>query len=89
LCGAPPLAGGCSGEAIPPPLGSNAREPRLADSLNREFSARIAAAQERFDRSAEGATSALRGLPVAITLLTLLGAVLAFVGLQLRIQEYR
>ncbi len=82
-------AGGSFGEAIRLAVGSNAREPRLADSLNREFSTRIAAAQERFDRSAEGATSALRGLPVAITLLTLLGAVLAFVGLQLRIQEYR
>jgi len=82
-------AGGSFGEAIRLAVGPNAREPRLADSLNRDFSARIAAAEKRFERSAEDATSAMRGLAAAITLLTLLGVVLAFVGFQLRIQEYR
>lgn len=63
--------------------------PAPADSVNREFDARIAAAQRRFERSAGDATSALAGVTLGSTLLVALAAGLAMAGLQQRINEYR
>jgi hypothetical protein len=60
-----------------------------SDALNDGLSAQITAAQRRFDAPARDASSALRGLPFGITLVTLACAGLALVGLGRRINEYR
>ncbi len=58
---------------------------QLSDQLDRE----IAAANTRFERAAGDAASALRGLGLAIPLITVLVAVLLLLGLRQRINEYR
>jgi hypothetical protein len=62
---------------------------RISDQLSANLDRRIAAAQERFERSADDASSALSGLWLAIPLITVLAAALALLGLRQRINEYR
>jgi hypothetical protein len=61
----------------------------LSENSSRDLGQQITAAQNRFDRSAADATSALGGLGFAIPLITVLAAALALVGLRERINEYR
>jgi hypothetical protein len=75
-------------DAVNLAVGSGATEVSLSDELNSGLGQQIAAAQQRFDRSAHDATSALGGLWLAIPLLTLLFASLALYGLRQRINEY-
>jgi hypothetical protein len=82
-------AAGRFGDAVRLAAGRDARVPALATALDRGFGTRIAAAQQRFVRSARAATSALGGLGVTIAVLLLLAAVLAVAGLLQRIGEYR
>jgi hypothetical protein len=70
-------------------VGQNAREAVLFARLDDGLRAQLAAARERFQRSANDATSALDGLAVAIPLLVVLAALLALYGLQQRVKEYR
>lgn len=60
-----------------------------ADLLNRNLVGQIAAAQRRFAADAADATASVRGLPVAIPLLSVLAAALALIGLRQRLNEYR
>jgi hypothetical protein len=64
-------------------------EAQLADRLNGALSTQIAAAQHRFERARSDATGDLAGLSVAIPVVTVLCAILALLGLQQRIREYR
>ena len=66
------------------------RAPAPRADANREFAARVAAAQRRFERSAADETSALAGVVLGIALLGALAACgPAVAGLQQRISEYR
>lgn len=78
-------AGGDFSGAISAAVGA----PAPAADVNREFAARIAAAQRRFERSAADETSALAGVVLGIALLGALAAGLAVAGVQQRISEYR
>ena len=72
--------------------GALALEPRTAaisDQLGDDLHGQIVAAQARFDHAAADATSALKGLSVAIPVITVLAAVAALLGLRQRINEYR
>jgi hypothetical protein len=60
-----------------------------ADRVSASLVDQVAAAQGRFERSADDATSALSGLSLAIGLLMALAAGLTLVGLRLRLSEYR
>jgi hypothetical protein len=60
-----------------------------SDHLSAGLTQRITTAQQRFERSAADAASALSGLGLAIPLITVLAAVLALLGLRQRINEYR
>ena len=60
-----------------------------ANRLSSDLASRIRVAQSRFARSASDATSALAGLSVGGGVLITLAAVLALVGLRMRINEYR
>jgi hypothetical protein len=82
-------ADGQFGDAVRQAVGVGSREAAVADRLDRHFSALIAAAQARFERSAGDARSALDGLAIAIPFLLALCAALALVGLQTRLNEYR
>jgi hypothetical protein len=77
------------GDAVRVAVGRRALVPGLADALDRGFGTRIAAAQQRFERSAHAATAAARGLTVAIIVFVLVAAVLAVFGIQQRVDEYR
>jgi hypothetical protein len=68
---------------------ANTREAALGDRLNRGFGAQINAAQKRFDTAASDARTSLRGLTVGIPLLIVACVVLALVGLETRLKEYR
>jgi hypothetical protein len=61
----------------------------ISQRLSGQLGDQISAAQARFERSASDAASALSGLWLAIPLVTVLAAALAFLGLRLRIIEYR
>ena len=61
----------------------------ISQRLSGQLGDQISAAQARFERSASDAASALSGLWLAIPLVTVLAAALAFLGLRLRINEYR
>ncbi|HYB26281.1 MAG TPA: hypothetical protein VEF89_06690 [Solirubrobacteraceae bacterium] len=77
--------GGQLGQAITvgPQAGS------ISEQLSARLVAGIAAAQNRFTRSAADAASALSGLWLAIPLITAVAAALALLGLRQRINEYR
>jgi hypothetical protein len=61
----------------------------MSDQLGDELTRRIGAAHARFATAARDAASALDGLALAIPLVTVIAAVLAFLGLRQRINEYR
>jgi hypothetical protein len=61
----------------------------ISDGLGHGLQTRIGAAQNRFERSAADASSALSGLGLAIPLVTALAGVLVLLGLRQRINEYR
>jgi hypothetical protein len=75
--------------AYPPATRLADIEAVVFDRLDSDLNAQIGAAQARFQRSANDATSALNGLGVAIPVLVVLAALLALFGLQQRINEYR
>jgi hypothetical protein len=81
-------ANGKFSDAVNLAVGAAATEVSLSDALNSGLGQQIAAAQHRFDRAANDATSALGGLWLAIPLLTLLFASFALYGLRQRINEY-
>jgi hypothetical protein len=76
---------GQPGEAIAQAPGVAA----ISQRLNGELTDEIGAGQGRFNRAASDAASALGGLWLAIPLITVLAAALAFLGLRQRINEYR
>jgi hypothetical protein len=76
---------GQPGAAIAQAPGVAAISQRLSGGLTDE----INAADARFARAASDAASALGGLWLAIPLITVLAAALAFLGLRQRINEYR
>jgi hypothetical protein len=61
----------------------------ISETLSNDLAQQITAAQRRFTRAAQDATSSLGGLAFAIPLITALAAVLALIGLRQRINEYR
>ena len=61
----------------------------ISQRLSGQLGDQIAAAQARFAQSASDAASSLSGLWLAIPLVTVLAAALAFLGLRIRINEYR
>ncbi len=75
--------------AIKVEVASQAHGDSPADRINLNLDRQIAAAQQRFSRSAADATSALGGLSIAIPVVTVLMAGLAIFGLRQRINEYR
>jgi hypothetical protein len=77
------------GEAVRLAVGTDSHEAALGDRLNRDFGAVIGAAQQRFERAAGDARSALGGLALGIPLVLVACAALALVGLQQRVKEYR
>jgi hypothetical protein len=77
------------GEAVSLAVGARAREAALGDRLNRRFGELITAAQRRFDDAAGNARSALRGVAVGIPVLLVVCTLLALLGLQTRLNEYR
>jgi hypothetical protein len=77
------------GDAVQIAVGPGAREAALAGRLDRDLSLAIGAAQERFERAAGDARSALGGLAVGIPLVLVACAALALLGLQQRVNEYR
>lgn len=83
------VADGQFGDAVQQTVGAGSRQAVLADRVNRRFSALIGAAQTRFQTAAGDARPALDGLAIGIPLLLALCAVLALVGLQTRLNEYR
>ena len=58
-------------------------------ALDETFAAEIDTAREHLDVNADEARHSLRALPVTIVGLAVLAAVLALLGLQRRIREYR
>jgi hypothetical protein len=71
------------------PAISLASSAALADRPNVNLQRQISAAQARFLRAANDATSSVSGLTVAIPVLTVLAAGLALLGLRQRLREYR
>jgi hypothetical protein len=65
------------------------RELPQAERLDAGLEAQTRAAQQRFASNADDATSAVRGMPIAIPLLAVGIAALALQGLAARIREYR
>jgi hypothetical protein len=61
----------------------------LLAAMNADLARQTNVAQRRFMNDAADATSKLRGLSLAIPVLTVLSAALAFVGLRQRMREYR
>jgi hypothetical protein len=61
----------------------------ISQGLSGQLGDQIGAAQSRFAHSASDAASALGGLWLAIPLIAVLAAALSFLGLRLRINEYR
>jgi hypothetical protein len=82
-------SGGRFGEAARLAVGPGAREAALAHDLDRDLSRLIGAAQQRFERAAGDARSALGGLAVGIPLVLVACAALALLGLQQRVNEFR
>lgn len=82
-------ADGSFGDAVRVAVGTGSRQAQLTQRLNSRFDGAIAAAQQRFDRSAADARSSLRGLTAGILLVVAIAALLALYGLQQRIAEYR
>lgn len=80
---------GRSEKAITLAVGSSAPELALSDRLNSDVVAEIGSAQARFTHSAREATSAVGGLGLAIPLLIAVAGLLALLGLQQRVSEYR
>jgi hypothetical protein len=76
-------------QAVALAVGPHATEAPLSDRLNSEFATTISTAEHRFATNAHAATSALGGLALAIPLLVAAAAVLALLGLQTRVNEYR
>jgi hypothetical protein len=80
---------GKSDKAVTLAVGSTASEVAVSDRLNSDVAAQIASAQARFTHSAREATSAVSGLALAIPLLVAVAGLLALLGLQQRVGEYR
>ena len=75
--------------AIRRAVAPGAKQARVSEQLNAELGKQITSAQERFDAEAADATSALKGLWIAIPLLVTLATGLGLLGLRARIVEYR
>ena len=76
-------------QAISRAVGPHATEPRAVALMNAGLNSEMAAAQARFDSSANDASSALTGLRLGVPLLMLVSIGLALAGFRQRIGEYR
>jgi len=81
--------GGKFADAVRLAVRPRAREVPLASDLNAGLEQQIGAAQHHFADSADSAMAVLSGLWLAIPLLTVAFAALAFYGILKRINEYR
>jgi hypothetical protein len=77
-----------SGE-LPSAIARSSQANSIADGLNGNLAAQIAAAQARFKHSAASATSSLSGLLIVLPVVAVVVAVLALLGLRPRLEEYR
>ncbi len=83
------VAGLESGGQLIPAIAAAPQASAISETLSNDLARQITAAQGRFTRAAQDATSSLAGLAFAIPLITALAAVLALIGLRQRINEYR